>query len=194
WSLLFAARRRVGMAFQMRGPKVPQTNGSPRNSRGPAQKAVLSERWFGQARFTQRLERGFVLQHEGWSATPSARSGGLDDVDGGPDGRVYIQMCRIEQVRIRSARQGSGCAALIPLIALVDVRQHRRLVDIAALRMVFGRAAAGTYFGCRGHVNLNVSIGTDDGAYISTIEYRTRWLGGTIALEGNQGGAHLGNG
>jgi hypothetical protein len=62
---------------------------------------VLSERWFDQARFTQRLERGFVLQHEGWSATPSARSGSLDDVDGGPDGRVYIQMRGIEQVRIR---------------------------------------------------------------------------------------------
>jgi hypothetical protein len=61
---------------------------------------VLSERWFDQARFTQRLERGFVLQHEGRSAAPSARSGGLDDVDGGPDGRVYIQMRRIEQVRI----------------------------------------------------------------------------------------------
>jgi hypothetical protein len=61
---------------------------------------VLSERWFAQARFTQRLERGFVLQHEARSTAPSARSGGLDDVDGGPDGRVYIQMCGIEQVRI----------------------------------------------------------------------------------------------
>src|SRR5262249_28163314 len=181
------------MAFQRRGPKVPQTYAGFRNPGRPAQKPCFQNDG-SQARFTLRLERGFVLQHEGWSATPSARSGGLDDVDGGPDGRVYIQMCRIEQVRIRSARQGSGCAALIPLIALVDVRQHRRLVDIAALRMVFGRAAAGTHFGCRGHVNLNVSIGTDDGAYISTIEYRTWWLGGKIALEGNQGGAHLGNG
>ncbi len=51
---------------------------------------VLVERLSGQARLTQRLERGFVLQHEGRSTAPSARSGGLDDVDGGPDGRVYI--------------------------------------------------------------------------------------------------------
>ena len=85
----------------MRGPKVPQTNGSPPESGWPALNTVLSERWFDQARFTQRLERGFVLQHEGRLATPSARSGSLDDVDGGPDGRVYIQMCGIEQVRIR---------------------------------------------------------------------------------------------
>ena len=89
------------MAFQMRGPKVPQTNGDPRNPGWPALNTVLSERWFDQARFTQRLERGFVLQHEGRLTAPSARSGGLDDVDGGPDGRVYIQMRGIEQVRIR---------------------------------------------------------------------------------------------
>ena len=74
----------------MRGPKVPQTNGDLRNPGWPALKPVLSERWFDQARFTQRLERGFVLQHEGWLATPSARPASLDDVDGGPDGRVYI--------------------------------------------------------------------------------------------------------
>ena len=92
------------MAFRTRGPKVPQTYGGLRKSRTAGAKTVLSERWFGQARFTQRLERGFVLQHEGWSATPSARSGSLDDVDSGPDGRVYIQMCRIEQVCIRGTR------------------------------------------------------------------------------------------
>jgi hypothetical protein len=78
------------MAFRMRGPKVPQTNGGFPNPGRPALNTVLSERWFDQARVTQRLERGFVLQHEGWSATPSARPAGLDDVDGGPDGRVYI--------------------------------------------------------------------------------------------------------
>jgi len=53
------------MAFQLRGPKVPQTNGSLRESRTAGANTVLSERWFGQARFTQRLERGFVLQTRG---------------------------------------------------------------------------------------------------------------------------------
>src|SRR4029450_5407855 len=77
----------------------------------PALNIVLSERWFYQARVTQRLERGFVLQHEGWSATPSARSASLDDVDGGPDGRVYIQMRGIEQVRIRRPPSGRGRAS-----------------------------------------------------------------------------------
>ena len=91
------------MASRMRGPMVPQTNGDPRNPGWPALETVLSERWFDRARFTQRLERGFVLQQRGALLAPSARPAGLDDVDGGPDGRVYIQMRCVEQVRIRCA-------------------------------------------------------------------------------------------
>ena len=72
-------------------------------SRLAGAKTVLSERWFDRARFTLRLERGFVLQQRGALLAPSARPAGLDDVDGGPDCRVYIQMRCIEQVRIRSA-------------------------------------------------------------------------------------------
>lgn len=91
------------MAFRLRGPMVPQTNGGFRNPGWPAQKTVLSERWFDRTRFTLRLERGFVLQQRGALFAPSARPAGLDDVDGGPDCRVYIQMRGIEQVRIRGA-------------------------------------------------------------------------------------------
>ena len=89
------------MAFNEREPMVPQDQRQPPESRMAGANTVLVERLSGLGRLTQRLERGFVLQHEGRSSAPSARSGGLDDVDSGPDGRVYIQMCRIEQVRIR---------------------------------------------------------------------------------------------
>jgi hypothetical protein len=85
--------RAVGPADQRRPPE----------SRLAGAKTVLSERWFDRARFTLRLERGFVLQQRGALLAPSARPAGLDDVDGGPDCRVYIQMRCIEQVRIRSA-------------------------------------------------------------------------------------------
>src|SRR5262249_35234505 len=64
----------------------------PESRAAGAKKPCFRKRCFDQARVTQRLERGFVLQHEGWSATPSACSASLDDVDGGLDGRVYIQM------------------------------------------------------------------------------------------------------
>ncbi len=53
-------------------------------------KTVLSERLVRFRRLTQRLERGFVLQQRGALIAPSARSGSLDDIDGSPDGRVYI--------------------------------------------------------------------------------------------------------
>ena len=53
-------------------------------------KTVLSERLVSIRRLTQKLERGFVLQQRGALIAPSARSGGLDDIDGSPDGRVYI--------------------------------------------------------------------------------------------------------
>jgi hypothetical protein len=88
------------MASRLRGPMVPQTNGGHRNPGWPALKTVLSERWFDRARFTLRLERGLVLQQRGALLAPSARPAGLDDVDGGPDCRVYIQMRCIEQVCI----------------------------------------------------------------------------------------------
>src|SRR6478752_3008473 len=123
----------------------PADQRQPPESGWPALNTVLSERWFGQARFTQRLERGFVLQHEGRSAAPSARSGGLDDIDGG---------------------------------------QHGRLVDMTALRLVFGGAPASPRLGRRGHIDLNLGIGTDDGADIAAIEHGSRRLGGKFALEG----------
>ena len=88
------------MAFDRRGPKLPQSDGCLRESDGQREyRACRAIERSGH--LTQRHERGFVLQHEGRSTAPSARSGSLDDVDGGPDGRVYIQMRGIEQVRIR---------------------------------------------------------------------------------------------
>jgi hypothetical protein len=91
------------MAFQLRGPMVPQTNGGLRNPGWPAQKPCFRNNGSIEQRFTLRLERGFVLQQRGALLAPSARPAGLDDVDGGPDCRVYIQMRCIEQVRIRRA-------------------------------------------------------------------------------------------
>ena len=170
------------MAFQRQRPKVPQTNGDLRNPGRPALNTVLSERWFYQARITQRLERDFVLQHEGWSATPSARSASLDDVDGGPDCCVYIQMRCIEQVRIWRTSQWCRHAGLVAFIALKNIRQHCGFIDIPPLRAVFGRAAAGAYLWAGSDENLDVGIGTDDGANVAPIENRSWRGGGKLAL------------
>jgi hypothetical protein len=54
-------------------------------------KTVLSERLNLSGRASRRGSSGALSSNnEGQLTAPSARSGGLDDVDGGPDGRVYI--------------------------------------------------------------------------------------------------------
>jgi hypothetical protein len=58
---------------------------------------VLLNDWFDSGCPTQRPSGALSSNNEGRSAAPSARSDGLDDVDGGPDGAVYIQVGGIEQ-------------------------------------------------------------------------------------------------
>src|SRR6476660_4115793 len=131
----------------------PADQRQPPESGWPALNTVLSERWFGQARFTQRLERDFVLQHEGRSAAPSARSGGLDDVDGSPDGRVYIQMRRIEQVRVRSGPKGGHGPGGVAGVAFQDIAQNDGLIRVPAPSLKLPEPAAGAFFGRRGNEN-----------------------------------------
>ena len=69
-------------------------------------------------------EAGCSSNDEGRSTAPSARSDGLDNVDGGPDRRVYSQMGGIEQVRILGRLQRGHRAGHIALIALADVGEH----------------------------------------------------------------------
>ena len=57
----------------------------------------------------------------GRSTAAPARSGSLDDVDGGPYCGVYIQMRGIEQVRVRRRFQGGGAAPGIPFITAQQV-------------------------------------------------------------------------
>jgi hypothetical protein len=90
WRSKCAARR----SWQVLG----KTNGNPREIPvGRRYKPCF--RNDGSVRLPYAETRaGLVLQQRGALIAPSARSGGLDDVDGSPDCRVYIQMCRIEQV------------------------------------------------------------------------------------------------
>ena len=88
------------MAFEKRGPKLPQSNGGPRNPGWPALKPCFWNDGFDQAALRRDASGALSSNNEGRSVAPSARSGGLDDVDSGPDGRVYIQMRSIEQVCI----------------------------------------------------------------------------------------------
>ena len=90
------------MAFEKRGPKLPQEQWRPPESRMAGAMTVLSDDWFRSGRLTAMATSGALSSNnEGRSAAPSARSGSLDDVDGGPDDGGYIHIGGIEQVRIR---------------------------------------------------------------------------------------------
>ena len=66
----------------------------------------------------KRRRSGLSSNDEGRLSRPSARSDGLDDVDGGPDSGVYIQMRRIQQDRIlRLVLRGATARVHVALVA-----------------------------------------------------------------------------
>jgi hypothetical protein len=93
-------RRGFEWRSEIRAEGLGKTNGNHPESQMAGANTVRSERLSFSGALRRGLERGFVLQQRGALGASSARSGGLDDVDGGPDCRVYIQMRGIEQVRI----------------------------------------------------------------------------------------------
>src|SRR5438093_13011420 len=58
------------------------------------------------------------------SAALPACSDGFDNVDGGPDCGVYIQMRSVEQVRVRRGFERRCGALRIALVAAPDIGQH----------------------------------------------------------------------
>src|SRR6185312_3284333 len=78
------------------------------------------------------------------SAALPACSDGFDDIDGGPERGVYIQMSGIEQVRIGRALQRGCTAGHVTLVAAQNIGKHigkrRRLTDLAELAGATARA------------------------------------------------------
>src|SRR6187402_2277077 len=70
-----------------------------------------------------RSEQAILHDGSAVSALPAC-SDGFDDVDGGPECGVYIQMRGIEQVRILRAPQGGRRPGRIALVPAQDVGQH----------------------------------------------------------------------
>ena len=117
------------------GRSFRKTLRRPPESRSAGANTVLLERWVSVRRPSAETPGGALSSNsEGRSAAPSARPGGLDDVDGGPDCAGYIHIGGVEQVRVRRLFQGRGGAAHVALVALDDVGQHRGLVDLPARR------------------------------------------------------------
>ena len=128
------------------------------------------------------------------SAAPPACSDGFDDVDGGPECGVYIQMRGIEQVRIRRGFERRGCPFGVALIPAQDVGEDLGFVDRAARRPAIRavRRPARTSRG-RGHENLHVGVGEDHRSDVAAIEHRARRGAAEAALERKQRRADLGD-
>jgi len=78
------------------------------------------------------------------SAALSARSDGLDDVNGGPECGVYTQMRGIEQVSVGSALERGGAAPRIALVAARQLGQDLALADMLAPSAQLTSAAGST--------------------------------------------------
>jgi hypothetical protein len=90
---------RAGQRFRTPSATANESQDSGRPARQPSDRNDGS----GQNRHERsKCEQGFSSNAREWSATPSARSDGFNNVDGSPDCGVYIQMRGIEQVRICS--------------------------------------------------------------------------------------------
>jgi len=68
------------------------------------------------------------------STALSARSNGLDNIDGGPERGVYTQMRGIEQVCVGRGFKGRRRALRIAFVTTQQVRQDLVLLDILAAR------------------------------------------------------------
>ena len=92
-----------------------------------------------------RSEQAFLHDGSAVSALPAC-SDGFDNVDGGPECGVYIQMRGIEQVRIFRALQGRGRPAGVALVPAQDVSQHISLLDWHPGGLELQRPPARPYF------------------------------------------------
>src|SRR5436190_22569923 len=107
-----------------------------------------SKRWFrSSAPSKKRAEQAHPPKAEARSAARPACSDGFDNVDGGPECGVYIQMRGIEQVRIVRALQGGGRPLAVARVAAADVVQHVSLHDLMAGPLQLGRPAPGAPLG-----------------------------------------------
>src|SRR6478735_12689221 len=97
--VVFAGRRL--MAFRAQGPKVARTSTAAKKWR-PGPMTRRSKRWFrSSAPSKKRAEQAHPPKAEARSTARPACSDGFDNVDGGPECGVYIQMRGIEQVCFR---------------------------------------------------------------------------------------------
>src|SRR6516225_5264973 len=105
------------------------------------------------------------------SAALSARSDGLDDVNGGPECGVYTQMRGIEQVSVGGRREWGGAAPRIALVAPQQLGQDLALFGVLAAPTQLENAALGADLWRRHDEEFHVGAGGDHGADVAAVEH-----------------------
>src|ERR1700722_13974983 len=93
------------------------------------------------------------------SAALSARSDGLDDVDGGPECGVYTQMRGIEQVSVGSGLERGRAAPRIAFVAPQQIGQDLALIRALPPRPQLENAPRSAHFRRRDNEELHIGAG-----------------------------------
>src|SRR4051812_21375246 len=126
-----------------------------------------SKRWFrSSAPSKKRAEQAHPPKAEARSAARPACSDGFDNVDGGPECGVYIQMRGIEQVCFRRRLQWGRRPAGIALVPPADIGQHLGFADAISRPLQLDGTALRPHLGGRGGKNLPISIWKEEGARV----------------------------
>src|ERR1700757_1215019 len=92
---------------------------------------------------TKAVGAGSSSTTEARSAPLPACSDGFDNIDGGPERGVYIQMRGIEQVRIRRGFERGDGPLRVAFVSPLDVGEHLRGIDLDPARLQLGHTPAG---------------------------------------------------
>src|SRR6478609_3627818 len=176
------------------GPKVPRTSTAAKEWR-PGPMTRRSKRWFGSgAPSKKRAEQAHPPKAEARSAARPACSDGFDNVDGGPECGVYIQMRGIEQVCLWRRPQGGGRPVAVALVPAANISQHIGFACRSPRPLQLGGAPARTHLGGRRQKNLHVRIRKDDRPDVTPIEHRTGRRASETALKTEERAADFGDG
>src|SRR5207244_5621834 len=129
------------------------------------------------------VEQALPPTTEAWSAPLPACSAGFDNIGGGPECGVYIQMRGVEQVRLRRGFQGGRRPARVALVPPPDIGQDVDLIDALAGVLELGRAATRPHLGAGGDKDFHVGIGKDHRSNVAAIEHGAGRGASEIALE-----------
>jgi len=127
------------------------------------------------------------------AARPDSPADGLDNIDGGPECGVYIQMRAVQQVRIRRAFERCRRARAVALIPPQDVGEHIGGISRRSGGLQLGHTARRANLWGRRDENFHIGVRKNHRSNVAAIDHRARRRATEAALQVDECGAHLRN-